>query len=283
MRNIAVKYSLVALSIVGSAILLSSCEDNAPKDDKAAEEALMTEYSEHFSIVESQNGIRSYAFSAPLVEGYSQAREPYREFRKGIKMITYKKDSLSTVDVVLTANYAINYEKRQLWEAKGNVVVTKGDSVTYYFQQLFWDARTKKIYSNLDSKMVSNNGRDVMHFEGFETDEEFKDPRIRRGKQHMEVKVNFERNGDSTHVERPVVERPKSRKPVPTQRTTKPRKPIEKTMSHESQLTDRPMSIGMGGQNVAKPALGDTVVRQAQKTLLDEFQAEQTKIKKSKK
>ena len=67
----------------------------------------MTEYSEHLSIINSQNGRRSYPFVTPLLEGYTLAREPYREFRKGIKITTYQDDSLSSVDAVLTSNYAI--------------------------------------------------------------------------------------------------------------------------------------------------------------------------------
>ncbi len=136
------KYLRVALPFLGSAILLYSCERTAAPDP-AVEELRMTEYFEDLSTVNSQNGRRSYHFETPLMEGYSQAREPYREFRKGVKITTYKDDSLSTVDAVLTANYAIYYEKRQLWEAKGDVVVEKSDGKTLYTQQLFWNARTK--------------------------------------------------------------------------------------------------------------------------------------------
>lgn len=187
MKHFAAKYASVALSVVGSAILLFSCADSAETNDKTAEELLMTEYSENLSIVMSQNGRRSYHFETPLLEGYSQAREPFREFRKGIRMTTYKDDSLTTVDAVLTANYAIYYEKRELWEAKGDVVVEKSDGRTLYTQQLFWNARTKKIYSNVDSKIVQNEGRDVFFGEGFESDEDFKDWRFRRNRLRMEV------------------------------------------------------------------------------------------------
>lgn len=180
---------MVALSVMGSAILLFSCEHDEGEDSAASEETMRTEYSENLSIVESQNGRRSYHFVTPLVEGYSLAREPYREFRKGVKITTYKNDSLSTVDVVLTANYAIYYENRKLWEAKGNVVVVKSDGKTLYTQQLFWNQQTKKIYSNVDSKIVQNDGRDVFIGEGFESDEEFKDWRFRRMKGRMEVEV----------------------------------------------------------------------------------------------
>ena len=206
MNRVIARYAMVALSVMGSAILLFSCERDEAEDAAASEETMRTEYSENLSIVESQNGRRSYHFVTPLVEGYSLAREPYREFRKGVKITTYKDDSLSTVDVVLTANYAIYYENRKLWEAKGNVVVVKSDGKNLYTQQLFWNQQTKKIYSNVDSKIVQNDGRDVFIGEGFESDEEFKDWRFRRMKGRMEVEMKQSADSaatDSTSV-RPV-------------------------------------------------------------------------------
>lgn len=197
MRKIAVRYIRVALSVAGSAILLFSCERGRTDDSSSNEETMMTEYSEELSVVMSQNGRRSYHFATPLLEGYTLAREPYREFRKGVKITTYKDDSLSTVDVVLTANYAIYYENRELWEAKGDVVAEKSDGKTLYTQQLFWNAKTKKIYSNVDSKIVQNNGRDVFIGEGFESDEEFKDWRFRRMKGRMEVDAAAMQRRDS--------------------------------------------------------------------------------------
>ena len=198
MKRLAARYASVALSLAGSAILLFSCEGDAAADKKTSDESMMTEYSENLSVIMSENGRRSYHFETPLVEGYSLAREPYREFRKGVRITTYRDDSLSSVDAVLTANYAIYYEKRELWEAKGNVVVEKSDGKTLYTQQLFWNARTKKIYSNVDSKIVQTGGRDVFVGEGFESDEEFKDWRFRRMKGRMEVDVTPSAEPDST-------------------------------------------------------------------------------------
>ena len=208
----------VALSMTGSAILLFSCAGKDAGHTSGSDEALMTEYSEDLSVVMSQNGRRSYHFVTPLLEGYSLGREPYREFRKGVKITTYQNDSLTTVDAVLTANYAIYYENRELWEAKGNVVVEKSDGKTLYTQQLFWNARTKKIYSNVDSKIVQNNGRDIFIGEGFESDEEFKDWRFRRMKGRMEVEMKQNADStasDSTAVRPPAESRPADVKPEP--------------------------------------------------------------------
>lgn len=199
---------MVALSLAGSAILLFSCEDASAGAEAPDDPALMTEYCEDLTVVMSQNGRRSYIFETPLLEGYSQASEPYREFRKGVKITTYKDDSLSTVNSVLTANYAIYYGERELWEAKGNVVVEKADGTTLYTQQLFWNARTRRIYSNVDSRIVQRGGRQDVVGEGFESDEEFNDWRFRRSKGRLEVQVKPAERTDSTASE-------ESARPVP--------------------------------------------------------------------
>lgn len=205
------RYVRVALLVAGSAILLYSCDEQTKPKEQAVEAAKMTEYSEHMTIVMSQNGRRSYIFEAPLLEGYTLGNEPYREFRRGIKITTYREDSLASVDAVLTANYAIYYEKRELWEAKGDVEVHKYDGTEVYTQQLFWNARTKKIYSNVDTKLVKGNN--VFVGERFESDEDFKDWRFYYQKSRMEVNVAPGAGVDSTAQD--------ATTPVPDKRSNK--------------------------------------------------------------
>ena len=189
---------MVALSVMGSAILLFSCASQESDADAVNNETLMTERSENLAILMSENGKRSYFFKTPLLEGYTLAADPYREFRKGIHITTYKSDSLTTINAVLTANYAIFYEKRELWEAKGDVVVEKTDGTKLFTQQLFWNSKTGRIYSNVDSKIVK--GTDVFMGEGFESDEELKDWRFRRMSGKMLVNMEPTENPDSTAV-----------------------------------------------------------------------------------
>lgn len=275
MDRFIARYVMVALSVVGSAILLFSCEREEEPESESRIEMMMTEYSENLSVVMSQNGRRSYHFKTPLLEGYSLAREPYREFPKGVKMTTYKNDSLSSVDAVLTANYAIHYETRDLWEARGNVVVEKSDGKRLYTQQLFWNARTKKIYSNVDSKIVQNNGRDVFIGEGFESDEEFKDWRFRRMKGRMEVEMKQSADSaatDSTSV-RPVpkpsdsrpsdsrsaVRTPESGRAAPAREI--PAGPAERQVGRpEAEVERRPLKMLDGSREEARPVLREEQV-----------------------
>lgn len=167
--------------------MLYSCDNGGDVHSAVNEETLMTEESENLSIVMSENGRKSYFFKTPLLEGYMLARDPYREFRKGISITTYQDDSMSTVNATLTSNYAIYYENRKLWEAKGDVVVIKADGTELYTQQLFWNSMTKRIYSNVDTKIVK--GADVFYGEGFESDEEIKQWKFRRMTGRMFVKL----------------------------------------------------------------------------------------------
>lgn len=188
---------MLALSIMGSATLLFSCTKET-KTTQYDYETLLTESSENRTITMMENGIRSYTFITPLMEGYSLAANPYQEFRRGINMTTYTQDSLNLIDANITANYAIYYENQRLWEAKGNVIIVKnnrdeGDTTVknhteIYTQQLFWNATTKKIYSNVDTKILQPDG---WHFGvGFDADEDLKNIHFRKYSSEMEFDMS---------------------------------------------------------------------------------------------
>ncbi len=187
MREKFINNCLVALLIAGSAIMLLSCKERTVATSVVSKETLMTEASDTLTVIVSENGRTSYRFFAPLVEGYSMAREPYREFRRGVSIVTYLKDSLDAVDATLRSNYGIYYSNLKLWEVKGDVVVIKHDGKELYTQQLFWNAETKRIYSNVDTKIVDSNSGDTYFGEGFESDEDMKEWSFRKMKGVMHV------------------------------------------------------------------------------------------------
>lgn len=195
----------VALPLLGSAILLFSCQASAPQTEEPTEsqnaENMMTEYSENLSIVMSENGLKSYHFETPLMEGYTLARDPYREFRKGIKITMFEEDSTSNDAATLTANYAIFYENRKLWEAKGDVVVIQTNGRRLYTQQLFWNQSTHRIYSNVDSRIV--DGDEMTDCEGFESDEEMTQWKYRKlkGVTYFTMSEDGGVKSDSTKVD----------------------------------------------------------------------------------
>lgn len=237
------KYSLirnlaVALPFLGSAILLFSCQASSTQSTEPASEQIpenmMTEYSENLSIVMSENGLKSYHFETLLMEGYTMARDPYREFRKGVKITMFEEDSTARDAATLTANYAIFYENRKLWEAKGDVVVIQTNGRRLYTQQLFWNQVTHRIYSNVDSRIV--DGDEMTDCEGFESDEEMTQWKYRKlkGVTYFTMSEDGGSKSDSTKVKKaepktepkkPAAKPKSSNKPKPSQRTLHPMAP----------------------------------------------------------
>lgn len=197
--RIAVKYR-VALLLVGSAILLMSCRSTTPEPAGERLQDIITQQCDSLTIIYSQQGHLSYRFKTPLMERYEMAREPYMEFRKGVEIETYN-DSTHRIESTLTANYAIFLEKQELWEAKGSVVATNAEGRKLETEQLFWNQKTKRVYSNVDSKVTQ--GRDVIIGEGFEADEQFQDYTIRKPKGRVSVDIS---PNDSTRREAAVPE-----------------------------------------------------------------------------
>ena len=189
----------VALLFAASAILLFGCKQ---KKSASVEDVqnMMTQQSENLRLVYSKNGHLSYRFETPLLERYELAQEPYMEFRKGVKVETYN-DTTHRIESTLTANYAIFLEKQELWEAKGNVVATNAEGQKLETEQLFWNQKSGRIYSNVDSKVTQGDGESVIIGEGFESDERFQEFVFRRPKGRVEVDVEPNRSpADSTGV-----------------------------------------------------------------------------------
>ena len=186
-------------------------------------DAIMTEKSQNLTIVVSENGRKSYRFTTPLLEGYTLGRDPYREFRKGIKITTYQDDSLTTVNATLESNYAIYYENRKLWEAKGNVRIVKHDGTKVFTQQLFWNSTTKRIYSNVETKIVTAD--DTHLTEGFESDEDMVELTFRHWKGKVLMNEDMmPQESDSTQVDKPVEpeQEPKQSKVAPEKDAKRP-------------------------------------------------------------
>ena len=249
----------VALLSVGSAILLCSCSEanSSPKESKY--DTLMTEYSENRTIIATENGVKKYIFYTPLLEGYTAGKEPYREFRKGVKITTFKEDSVDVVDVTLTANYAIYFENRKLWEAKGDVVVVKSDGKTLYTDQLFWNAITKKIYSNVDSKIVQPDGEFLVS--GFESDEDFHYWSAREMDGHMQVEF-APTPPDTTRVDSLKSEPKSSEQREPARPFVRERESSVERPTPPKRRTESPIPPSARRRRVeSKPAVGDSLKR----------------------
>ncbi len=158
---------MVALLVAGSAIvLLPSCKSG--KGEPFNPETLVTMRGENMTMSESENGNLQYMMRTPLMERYELAREPYSKYSQGLYVESYK-DSTNVVQSTLKADYAVYYEKQDLWMVTGNVVATGENNRILYTEQLFYNVKMKRVYSNVESTVVE--GEDIFVGEGFESDD----------------------------------------------------------------------------------------------------------------
>jgi LPS export ABC transporter protein LptC len=115
-------------------------------------------------------------FIAPELRQFHFAEEKHTDFPKGIELYRYL-DSV-TVESSITANQAVNYEAKELWEANGNVVVKNMQGDELLTEKLFWNQKTKKIYTDALVKIVDTQKGAIIYGKGLVSDESFTDYEI---------------------------------------------------------------------------------------------------------
>lgn len=159
----------MVLAFAGT-LLLSSCKTDLETvkalTDQANTPGVTAKNSE---ILYTEEGKLKVKVLAPVTFSYQFAEEPYTDFPEGITVFNYS-DSL-TIESELTANYAIYYEKKKLWNARYNVVALNRKGEILNTESLFWDEQKKIIYSQEMVKITTEDG--VTFGEGFESDEMF--------------------------------------------------------------------------------------------------------------
>ncbi len=232
---------------MGSAILLFSCAEQK-QAEPINEDTLISRTVDSMEIVSTKNGKKVNLFTAPIMEEYEFARVPFREYRQGIEVIAYN-DSTGLETSHIVADYALNWIERDLWELKGNVVAVSEDGRKLFSQQLTWDKKTKKIYSNVDSKV--EEGEDVFVGEGFEADEDFNRWTFRRLKGRVSVDVEPTQQeqapaNDSVPSPQPaspqvsVPAQVPEAQPVPEKKMQDPERRLQRDLQTTEPLQDRP-------------------------------------------
>jgi len=94
----------------------------------------------------SDSGITRYRISAPRWDIYDKSSQPYWDFPNGIHFEKF--DLNLKVDANIHSKYARFNENEQLWELKGNVKATNLLGELFETEQLFWNQREERMYSD---------------------------------------------------------------------------------------------------------------------------------------
>ncbi|MCM1337528.1 MAG: LPS export ABC transporter periplasmic protein LptC [Candidatus Amulumruptor caecigallinarius] len=116
----------------------------------------------------SDSGITRYRIISPLWLVYDEAAEPYWSFPNTLRLEKF--DDLMRIDATVECDSARYFKDRQLWRLDGNVRIANVLREKFLTEQLFWDQRNRKIYS--DSFIHIEKTDRVIEGYGFISDEQ---------------------------------------------------------------------------------------------------------------
>jgi len=154
---------------------LISCENNVEKVNLlTAATELPAEESENIKIIYSDSGYSKMVIEAPKLERFN-TEKAYTEFKDGIHVTFFNK--LGEQESELFADYAIDYEKENMMEAKGNVIVVNVNGDRLNTEHLVWLKTEKRIKSNEFVKIETQE--EIIYGDGLDANEDFTQYRIK--------------------------------------------------------------------------------------------------------
>lgn len=109
-------------------------------------ENFATMTSTQVSTLISDSGITRYRIDTPLWLMFDQASEPRWTFPEGMHLEKY--DNFFRIDATVDCDSATYFKEKQIWRLDGYVDITNMAKEKFLTQQLFWDQKNQKIYSD---------------------------------------------------------------------------------------------------------------------------------------
>lgn len=127
-------------------------------------------YTRDVNTLISDSGITRYRIEAPAWYMYeSETQEnPYWYFPEGLYVEQF--DTAFATETMIKGDTAIYYKKEQVWRLDKNVHIENVEGRKFDTQQLYWNQKTRRIYS--DSAIRITSGEEVIEGVGFESNEQ---------------------------------------------------------------------------------------------------------------
>lgn len=161
---------LPAVAAICIAVMAStSCKEEKKEIISAVvdPETFPTMLTTDVSTVISDSGITRYLIETPLWLMYEEATDPYWRFPDGMHLEKYDNDF--NTEASIDCDSARYLKNRQLWQLDGYVNIRNTVGEKFLTNQLFWDQRSQKIYS--DSFIHIERQGKIIEGYGFESDE----------------------------------------------------------------------------------------------------------------
>lgn len=146
-KDIQNSITTIATIVVMLFFIVACSNDKIDKIDAVVDRSAMPRLrATEITTVVSDSGITRYRISAPRWDVYDKVSQPYWEFPEGIHCEKF--DLNLHVDANIHSRYARFNENEQLWELRGQVRATNLQGELFETEQLFWNQREERFYSD---------------------------------------------------------------------------------------------------------------------------------------
>lgn len=168
---------IAAAMLIAMGMTVASCKEENPiatADVDASHTPTML--TRNVETLISDSGVVRYRIKTPVWYVYDEAKDPYWSFPEGLNLDKF--DNFFRREAEVKADSATYFKDRQLWRLDGNVDISNVMNEKFLTQQLFWDQRQRKLYS--DSFIHIETTDKVLEGYGFDSNEQLTRYSIRR-------------------------------------------------------------------------------------------------------
>lgn len=143
------RFSRFLLFMIFALLLMGAGCKEEKKVDVAASlnpERMATMTTKNVSTLISDSGVIQYKIVSPIWKVFDQVDTPYWIFPDGLFLQKY--DKAFHVIATVAADSARYFKDRKLWKLMGRVELTKAPKDLFQSEELYWDQKTNKIYSD---------------------------------------------------------------------------------------------------------------------------------------
>lgn len=119
----------------------------------------------------SDSGVIRYKIIAEEWDIFDKKQPPYWAFEKGIYLEQFNEEF--NAEATIEADTAYYYDKKKLWELRGNVHIENKEHEKFNTQQLFWDEQKQTVYS--EKKIRIEQADKIIIGHGFESNQQLTD------------------------------------------------------------------------------------------------------------
>ena len=118
----------------------------------------------------SDSGLIRYKIVAEKWDIFDKKNPSFWAFERGVYLEKF--DSLFHIDASIKADTAYYFDKKKLWELRGNVHIQNLQGDKFDTEQLFWDEKEQRIYSDKHIHIEQADQGQIDGYYGFESNQQ---------------------------------------------------------------------------------------------------------------